>query len=552
MFFFKKHVIVIGLSRIGTQIAINLSKAGRNVIVISNEPLGPDAEVIKRNGGFVIFSKGFDERTLKRAGLANASTVFIASSDDDINIKLAQFISRLKKRKYFYGNLKLMVHINNSDLKNLLSDYLDISSGDSIDLQPFNINDVAAKLVYDQYPPHLYLVDQTAKDNEKIIGIVGDNEIAKSFLIENSILSQYGDQINLKVLLINENADSYLNSIIKQYPNIGDLLQLVSVELKNENFSSKHQWDENFLSSINSLDAVYFFGNNDAKLINSSLHLRKFLYEKTMNIRKIPIIVCLPEDTMVVEILDVDDEKTTKKSLSEKLKEDVVIHLFRKFTDSCSINRMIDGSGENDILAKAINYYYSIKYEFDNLLYINFKKSNNNEFIKRLEREIIEFKVKRGDPLSQIEQLVLDFIKQYTKGSIEKIKNIFSINRSWGRLTDRKKESNRYVARHISIKTFVLKKIGVKDFSSDEINLYVKQIAPIEHNRWTAEKLAFDFSFGKLPPTDKNLKSILKDTLKVHDQLLPFNQLDEINKEKDIDMFYLLKLLQKIKDNIKD
>ena len=154
--------------------------------------------------------------------------------------------------------------------------------------------------------------------------------------------------------------------------------------------------------------------------------------------------------------------------------------------------------------------------------------------------------------MSQIEQLVLDFIKQYTNGSIEKIKNIFSINRLWSKLTDRKKESNRYVARHISVKTHVLKKIGVKDFSSDEINLYVKQIAPIEHNRWTAEKLAFDFSFGKLPPTDKNLKSILKDTLKVHDQLLPFNQLDEINKEKDIDRFYLLKLLQKIKDNIKD
>ena len=101
MFFFKKHVIVIGLSKIGTQIAINLSKAGRNVIVISNEPLGPDAEVIKRNGGFVILSKGIDERALKRAGLANASTVFIASSNDDINIKLAQFISRLKKRKYY-------------------------------------------------------------------------------------------------------------------------------------------------------------------------------------------------------------------------------------------------------------------------------------------------------------------------------------------------------------------------------------------------------------------------------------------------------------------
>ena len=49
-----------------------------------------------------------------------------------------------------------------------------------------------------------------------------------------------------------------------------------------------------------------------------------------------------------------------------------------------------------------------------------------------------------------------------------------------------------------------------------------------------------------------NLKKILKDTLKVHNQLVAFNMLDDTNKEKDLDMFLLLPLLKKIKENIKD
>src|SRR5690606_7884951 len=108
-------------------------------------------------------------------------------------------------------------------------------------------------------------------------------------------------------------------------------------------------------------------------------------------------------------------------------------------TDTCSVARMIDGSHDTEVIAKAINYYYSIKYEFDGLLYTHFKKSGNQDFINRLERNILEFKVKRGDPLSQLEQMVVDFTKEYTKNSAEKIKSVFGVNRLWNNLTDRKK-----------------------------------------------------------------------------------------------------------------
>jgi hypothetical protein len=550
--FFKKHVIIIGLSRIGVQVALNLAKEGRKVVVISMEPLGPEAEYINTIGGFVISYSGIDESVLAKAGLAKANTLFIATNDDDTNIKLAQFVSRLKKRKYIQGSLKLMLHINDFDLKNLLSDYLDVSSNSAVDVQPFNINDITAQFIYDQFPPHLYLIDETSKDNEKIICIVGDNEIARSFLIENSILSQYGEGKKLKIFLISGNADSFYNSVIRQYPNVIDFLEIVPIELRNDNFSSTHEWDSQFLKAIHAIDAVYFFGNKDAKLINSALHFRQFLYEKTMNIRKVPIIVCLPEETKVVNMLNGEGEKSGKPSLTERFKNQVVIHFVRKYSDTCSVKQMIDVSGENEVLAKSINYYYAIKYEFDGLLNIHFKKSANAEFINRLEREMIGFKVKRGEPLAQIEQLVLDFTKEYTKNSIEKIRSIFGVNQLWNNLTDRKKESNRYVARHLDVKFYVLKKRGIKTFTKDEIKLHLNYLAKTEHDRWSAEKFAFDFSYGSLPGSDKNLKKILKDTLKIHDQLIPFEKLDQTNKEKDLDMFMLLPLLQSIKENIKD
>jgi Trk K+ transport system NAD-binding subunit len=98
---------VIGLSRIGRQVAFNLAKEGRKVVVIADDNSGPDSHFIKENGGVVLVSKDFDEIILKQAGLGSASFLFIATDDDDTNLKLTHFVSRLKKRKYVNGSLKI-------------------------------------------------------------------------------------------------------------------------------------------------------------------------------------------------------------------------------------------------------------------------------------------------------------------------------------------------------------------------------------------------------------------------------------------------------------
>jgi hypothetical protein len=100
----------------------------------------------------------------------------------------------------------------------------------------------------------------------------------------------------------------------------------------------------------------------------------------------------------------------------------------------------------------------------------------------------------------------------------------------------------------LSIKISSLKRIGCWPLNRENIHKFFPKLAPMEHKRWSAEKLVFNFKYGPLP-ADKNDRFILKDILKIHDEIIPFEKLDDISKEKDLNLFLLLPLLNLIKSS---
>jgi hypothetical protein len=67
----------------------------------------------------------------------------------------------------------------------------------------------------------------------------------------------------------------------------------------------------------------------------------------------------------------------------------------------------------------------------------------------------------------------------------------------------------------------------------------------MEHKRWSAEKMVFNYKYGPLV-SDKAERYVLKDVLKIHDQLIAYEKLTEVEKEKDLNLFLLLPLLSQI------
>ena len=96
----------------------------------------------------------------------------------------------------------------------------------------------------------------------------------------------------------------------------------------------------------------------------------------------------------------------------------------------------------------------------------------------------------------------------------------------------------------------ILEKLGIKEFSKENIRYHLEKLSPLEHNRWSAEKIMAGFNYGELPVNDKKIKLILKNTLKIHDQLKRYDMLDNVNKDKDMDIFLIIPLLIKVRENL--
>jgi hypothetical protein len=120
-----------------------------------------------------------------------------------------------------------------------------------------------------------------------------------------------------------------------------------------------------------------------------------------------------------------------------------------------------------------------------------------------------------------------------------------SVEKRWNILTHRKKDSNRYAARQLSSKFSSLKRIGCEPLTVENITHFYARLAPMEHKRWSAEKMVFNYKYGPLV-SDKADRYVLKDVLKIHDQLIPYDKLTEIEKEKDLNLFLLMPLLSRI------
>jgi hypothetical protein len=544
----SEYIIVIGLTKIGLRIALESKEQGKKVVVLSEDGENTFSDQLKSKGIQVINVKGVNESALKKAKIWSASSCLIVTSNEDHNINISNLISDIAKKDGLIKKLQLIVQVENWYSRNLLIDQVSaFNSTNNLSIKFFDFHHNSAKLVYDKYPPHKFVNDETRLNNEKVICVIGQNATAESFILENTILSQYQNDDQLKIMIFAKNAESWVNSIRQKFPFIDDYIKLEPIELLNSSFSNYESWSDTFKYNLLKIDAAYFFGYEDAEVISKSLYFKQFLYKQTGNLRNAPLIVVIPDNTSIFNLLSKGSNQNS--SILDKYRDELLIHIVREVHDSCTYEHLIS-QNHIESQSKAINFFYSINYEFDYLLNEHFKKSDNRKVLNSIQEKYINFKIKKGAPLEQLEALVTDELVKYTKNSIYRVKQYFGIDESWNRVTERNKDSNRYIARHLPVKVAMLKELNIIEITRENLKSHMSNLAPIEHNRWSAEKFIAGFTNGQLPSNDNGLKKIIKNTLKIHDQVGKLEGMKNINQEKDIELFLIIPLLQKIKDNI--
>jgi len=539
------HIIVFHLNHIGRNICLELLQNGYKVVAVEPEKNNSFVDEVRKAGGIVLHKNVLEAETIEAAALEKAWICVLANENDIENIELANTISRYRHehRKSEYGILKLMVHITNTDNVNVIKDFYDINNEDEhYDLETFNVQQLAAQKLYDQFPPHKFF-NGSDEGGQYAIAIIGYNRTAENFIVENTILSHYPGIENLKIYLVDKDADTAFHELNYKYPFYSEFVEIVPVKQLNASFFANFSWSKKNIEQLTKIKAAYFFGDNDSALINSATSFRQFLYAQTLAISDIPLIVCLSEDTGIVNLLN--SAANYKQNAVNLFSEQLNIHQFRQISDTCR-SETIEETALTDKLSKAINYFYSVKYDFSALLSQHHKIHQAENVIAQLEKEMIDLSEKRASiTLEELEQVVLIKLSKLTNISPHELEKEFSVNKRWQLLTQRKKDSNRYAARHAAVKTAALARIGCRPVNIENIRKYYPRIAPVEHKRWNAEKMVFNFKYGVIKQPAQ--KRFLKETLKIHDQIIPFDKLSDEEKNKDLNLFLLLPLLTAIK-----
>ena len=546
---YRNHVIIFSMKMVGRNFFADLLANKYKVILVEEGSENPFLEKVEKDGIIVMRESDHTTRLFDTMLVSHAGACVVAFDDDNVNIELSLKLIKYLRLKGRRHPVRVLAHIGKNNNLDVIKDYIDISNADeNFEFEIFNIYSAAAKKIYDHYPPHNYF-NFDNPDDENAIAVVGYNQSAEDFIVENIILSHYKDCRNIRIYLVDRDADNHLNHFMYKYPFCRSFVDIIPVKLLNNKFFANFNWSKELIEKLSKVKIAYFFGDDGSELINMGARFRQFLYSQSINYLQAPVVICFPEDNSIMNLLDV--ERESNEQLSTVFNKQLNINFVNMISDTCTSSRLLEESEYIDMLSRVINYYYSIKYEFEWALKEKWHVADPGPMLKSIENKLLDLSDKNAH-LSEreIEDLVIQNISAATKRSIAELKPVFSIKKWWDHLSYHKKSANRYAARHLAVKLNIMKTIGCLPLTHENILHSFAVIAPIEHKRWSAEKMVLNYRFGMLP-TDRTAKNIAKERLKIHDQLIPYEKLSDIEKEKDLNIFLLMPLLNSLKAEIK-
>jgi len=564
--FYTNHTVIVGNSRIAYRIATEMLRDRQKVVLIEKrEQFDDNLSKIASLGGIVLEASNSESDSLLMAGIRRAKFCLVLTNDDEYNLQTANILSWINQQYGMKGNLKALIYVEGWYNTNFLKDYMDrYNRTKKFDIDAFNAELAAAQMIYDEFSP-LHKVSYRAVEGKagappKIeaadngIMLIGLNHTAEMFLLENIILSHSPGMKNLMVVLVDRDIKDKYKDLLFKFPFLEDYVSTHLIELEDENFYAEVFNDETALNALNLLSGVYIFGDNDPYLITLANSARQWLYASIGDLKEIPIVVCLPEKTNALGLLTPELIKSEGEStpLYKELREYFNINVVRLITDTCTKGRLIEEVTRVESVAKAINYFYSMKYEFAYLLSDDVRKKLDTPLLQQVEDIFLSMTFSTLHPLQELEKAVLSKLEQGLGVPASKLKKDLGIHERWHALNDLKQESNRYVARHLRVKIAFIEKMGHETIDREVISQYFHVFAPVEHKRWCAEKLAFKFRFGEYPQDDPPKKSILKNYLKIHDQLIPYEELSKEMEDKDFNMFLLIPVLRQIEKLVQE
>lgn len=210
----RHHVVVAGLGRRGTALALRLLDEGYSVVAIEADPEHSRAALVRRLGAGVIVGDARQPEALRRSRVDRASHLVAMTDSDDVNadvvLQAATLVPDDRARP-----LMCHAHITDPELCVLLREE-ELSSGASEDVRVdfFNAYDQAVRVwqeLHHPFPP----------TGPARIVVVGLNDLGASVVVEAARRwDAEGREGRLRITVVDDHAASGIDRLSRRFPRL--------------------------------------------------------------------------------------------------------------------------------------------------------------------------------------------------------------------------------------------------------------------------------------------------------------------------------------------
>jgi len=246
--FWRRHVIICGLSRKGWLLAQGFASRGDRVVVVeaneSHNLIGPCRE----RGIVVLIGDATDPDLLQRAGVLHAGHLVAVADDDGVNAEIAvrgqgvlREATRGRSRRTPSTCLTCTVHLVDPQLYELArTRELALEEGVPLRLELFNVFERGARLMWSEFGPlrggnvTARASDQQAEGCSAHVVVIGLGRLGECLTVHASRDwhtrlhdSPCGAAGRLRITIVDLEADRRCRALSLRYPQLADVCDLV-------------------------------------------------------------------------------------------------------------------------------------------------------------------------------------------------------------------------------------------------------------------------------------------------------------------------------------
>lgn len=209
----NNHIAVFGLGEINRAF-LNSDFKDNQVVIIEENSKNTFIDEFRQEGFGVIIGDVLSSKQLELLNYETMDHAIIALGDDRINIELAIKIIEAIKRLGVESPTRLVVHIQNNELKEIFHQEFVLPSTENklkIDIKTFSFYEECSKDLFDN--KNIIPIEYIKTNNEFKSVILGDGKLASSMIKDILLLSNFPNKNKHTISLISKKAKDFYEQI---------------------------------------------------------------------------------------------------------------------------------------------------------------------------------------------------------------------------------------------------------------------------------------------------------------------------------------------------